>query len=343
MPPKIERIEYIDALRGLTMILVVFSHVTLFCMADTYIGFNDVFIRFRMPVFFFISGWVLFKSERIWANDVITKFIKNKFLVQIVPILFFLPLFVYLFPEFPVGASFNDKYGYWFTLALFEYFILYIFAESLLNKRSTGRREYLVAVLFVTISLAAFYYEQVRFSPLMEDVRPVLSIFSFTKMKYAFFFWLGTFVKKNFNTFTDLTDNQYVIAAIIVAFVALSIFTPHVKVTVIEFLIEGTTGIVILFTFFRKHADIFSSNKLVGKWLQFIGRRTLDIYLLHYFFLPYGMKHTWLSLPEGCGKTLELLVALVPTLWVVIISLLVSSFIRLSPFLGHYLFGVKKY
>ncbi len=38
------RIEYIDAMRELTMILVVYSHICLFCLGDMLLGVNDIFI-----------------------------------------------------------------------------------------------------------------------------------------------------------------------------------------------------------------------------------------------------------------------------------------------------------
>lgn len=50
-----QRIEYLDAMRGFCMILVVYSHLgntntpDLFC--------NNVFLTFRMPLFFF-SEWI---------------------------------------------------------------------------------------------------------------------------------------------------------------------------------------------------------------------------------------------------------------------------------------------
>ena len=56
-----QRIEYIDTMRGFTMILVVFAHVCHFCLGDSRMGYNAVFILFRLPCFFMISGW-LFES-----------------------------------------------------------------------------------------------------------------------------------------------------------------------------------------------------------------------------------------------------------------------------------------
>ena len=42
-----QRIEYIDAMRGFTMILVVYSHICNFCLGDMWTGWNDVFYLFR--------------------------------------------------------------------------------------------------------------------------------------------------------------------------------------------------------------------------------------------------------------------------------------------------------
>ena len=55
---KERRISYIDAMRGFTMILVVYSHICHFCLGDSLIGYNRIFFLFRLPCFFFISGWL---------------------------------------------------------------------------------------------------------------------------------------------------------------------------------------------------------------------------------------------------------------------------------------------
>ena len=64
-----KRIQYIDALRGFTMILVVFAHVLLWTFNlgnhETVIG--SLFITFRMPMFFFISGYISYKSTQLWT------------------------------------------------------------------------------------------------------------------------------------------------------------------------------------------------------------------------------------------------------------------------------------
>jgi fucose 4-O-acetylase-like acetyltransferase len=72
-----------------------------------------------------------------------------------------------------------------------------------------------------------------------------------------------------------------------------------------------------------------------------IGSQTLDIYLLHYFFLPRFLLPYGEQLRACDSPPLEFLIALALALVIVAICLLVSYVIRLSPFLGHYLFGAK--
>ena len=58
-----QRIAYIDAMRGFTMILVVFAHVCHFCLGDSRMGYNSIFILFRLPCFFMLSGWLFAKYD----------------------------------------------------------------------------------------------------------------------------------------------------------------------------------------------------------------------------------------------------------------------------------------
>lgn len=132
-----KRLEYIDALRGFTMILVVFAHIINYgyhitdAKAETMDTFNNLFIRFRMPLFFFISGFVLYKQERIWDKPFIKDFIKKKFFVQIVPTFIFLFLFAYLYNINYIGSLSEMKSGYWFTI---EHYLNSLFCILFVSK-----------------------------------------------------------------------------------------------------------------------------------------------------------------------------------------------------------------
>lgn len=68
-----KRLEYIDALRGFTMILVVFAHIINYgyhitdAKAETMDTFNNLFIRFRMPIIF-LYQWLCAIQTRTYMG-----------------------------------------------------------------------------------------------------------------------------------------------------------------------------------------------------------------------------------------------------------------------------------
>lgn len=88
-----KRIEYIDAMRGFTMLLVVFGHVLTHCLRN-YSEDSVVycfFERFRMPMFFFISGYIAYKAAEHWDFSLFRTMLKgNSAIDSDVHILFFL-------------------------------------------------------------------------------------------------------------------------------------------------------------------------------------------------------------------------------------------------------------
>ena len=340
-----KRLEYIDALRGFTMILVVFAHIINYgyhitdAKAETMDTFNNLFIRFRMPLFFFISGFVLYKQERIWDKPFIKDFIKKKFFVLIVPTLIVLFLFAYLYNINYIGSLSEMKSGYWFTIALFEFFVLYIVCIKI-NWGGIDIQILTISIMLYLIGSAYRYYQLHS-----EDIW-ILDFIGIIHWRYYFFFVLGTLVKKYYSNFCKRMDNQYISAVIIILMVVVhfvvSRFFPIHQYNTVTFLIQGTLGIMIVFTFFRRYEDSFSKTTFIGKWLQYIGRRTLDIYLLHYFFLPRNVDELGQFFFDYSNPVLEFFVSLFLALLVIVICLVTSNIIRLSPFLGHYLFGVRR-
>ena len=362
-----QRIAYIDAMRGFTMILVVYSHVCNYCLGDKWMGWNDVFFLFRLPCFFFISGW-LFGSHRGTGPCVssnaddsgtvpsVRSVIKHKFMVQIVPTVIFLlllappPLF---FSK--LGAT---KGGYWFTFALFEFFLICIFSERYLKKYH--------GLLAVFISIAAYCYDvyYARFEPSSLNYHCSLFTFHFSlsdilgflgviTWRYYLFFYLGTLVKRHFDVFLKWTGKPVVVTIVVIGFVLMAM-NPRSENVALEYLIfsvGGILGMMMVFTAFRyiyttTHFSLLTSHlSLLTSHLSplnYIGTRTLDIYLLHYFFLPRFLLAYAPQLSAYDNRLLEFIIAFAIALVVVAICLLASYIIRLNPFLGNILFGVKR-
>ena len=329
-----QRIEYIDAMRGFTMILVVFAHVCHFCLGDSKMGYNAVFILFRLPCFFMISGWLF---EPIAQNSFKTV-TRHKAMVQL------LPTFIFLFLLAPPPEFFHQlgtlKGGYWFTFALFEYFILYMIIV-----RISRRWSFLMAL---AIALGTFvyarYYDSIR--SLAEgwqlyaiDFSGFLSI---TTWRLFLFFYIGAWMRRNFDAFIRWTNKPAIILLVTVVFfmIASTSHKDNVWFEMFRYYAGGVTGMWMVFTFFRL-AFSWLKKCHVAKPLQYVGTRTLDIYLLHFFILPRFLMVYTGQIKAFESQFVEFLVILAVSLIVLILCLLASYLIRLNPFLGHYLFGVK--
>ena len=329
-----QRIEYIDAMRGFTMILVIYSHICSLCLGDKWMGWNDVFFLFRLPCFFFISGWLFENTDRQWNVVSIKATIRHKFMIQIVPTFIFLLLLAPP-PEFfaRLGAT---KGGYWFTFALFVFFLLTIFSERYLKKWN--------GAFAVFVSVLAFLYD-IYYNRYFKDMGLLTYVFgfmSFMTWRYFLFFYIGTWVKRNFDNFIHYTSKQWIIIMIVFGFIITALL-PHTDHAIGEYLIfavGGILGLTLVFTFFRTCSKFFSKDRWLGYSLQYIGTRTLDIYLLHYFLLPKFLILYSSQLQTYDSRAIEFLVAMSLALIVIVFCLLASYIIRLSPFLGHYLFGV---
>ena len=331
---KKERIEYIDAMRGFTMILVVYSHICNYCLGDWGMGFNETFFLFRLPCFFFISGWLFERPERQWNSVTIKSVVKHKFMVQIVPTMIFLLLLAP--PPLFFSRLGTTKGGYWFTFALFVFFFLYIISSRFCKKWG--------CLLAFIISVMAFCYDAYYNSYFshLGLLPKALGFISFATWRYYLFFYIGTLVKQHFDVFIQWTNKPIVIASVIVGFGAISMM-PHsenVPISYLFFAIGGMLGLTMIFTLFRLfYTHRFS--QITHHSLEYVGTRTLDIYLLHFFLLPRFLLPYGEQLRTYHSTPLEFIVALMLTLVVLALCLVISRIIRLSPFLARYLFGVR--
>ena len=91
-PAPKERMEWIDAMRGFTMIMVVAYHVVTKGF-DENIKMSSTLpflVLFRMPLFFFISGFLAYKIDFSWTPRRLGMMIWKKAKIQIIPTLVFL-------------------------------------------------------------------------------------------------------------------------------------------------------------------------------------------------------------------------------------------------------------
>ncbi|MBQ8270972.1 MAG: acyltransferase family protein [Bacteroidaceae bacterium] len=350
-----KRIEYIDALRGFTMILVVFSHVEMTSLGFTPPTFlNSLFMSFRMPLFFFISGFIAYKAGVEWNRDKWCSMSKKKILVQLVPTFIFGLIYTYAYfgVDFQSFITHNGKLGYWFTIALLEIFLIVYTANTLLYtpNEKTFRKRMVVALILLSGGLFIAKFA-IKMLPALNEIGNIFTLHhTFNYFQYFAFGYICSMYKEAFN---KSLDNKFVVTGVLLLF-AVGFYVKQCYIgnfvgngldvwklldTFAE-LILGYLGLLIVYNTIRKYQNSFTANTKIGASLQYIGKRTLDIYLLHYFLLPNlllvsGFLQTWNNV------VLELFVGVAVSLLVICICLLISNILRTSPILAEYLFGVK--
>jgi len=192
------------------MILVVYSHICHFCFEDSRMGGNAFFLLFRLPCFFMISGWLF---EQI-ALRPFKEVAKHKSLGLL------LPTFIFLLLLAPPPLFFRQlgamKGGYWFTFALFEFFILYM-----IMVRASRRW---APIFTIALTLASFIYSRYYYCIRLSAAEHLLMLMDFLGFlsvitwRYFIFFYLGTWIRRYFETFIIWTSKPAVIGLITVAF-----------------------------------------------------------------------------------------------------------------------------
>ncbi|MBR4828595.1 MAG: acyltransferase [Muribaculaceae bacterium] len=336
---RTKRIEYIDALRGFTMFLVVSHHISNLCFNVVGGGLPSItkyLLQIRMPLFFFISGFVLYKAGVVWDTKQIVSFFKKKIPVQLIsPFIFFLT-FVFVTDKNLVESLFADgKVGYWFTYVLFEYFVLYAAVRFCIRSKWAD-----VVLVILGICLYSTRWPDLKYHiPVPEHV---LSLLSFEHWYLFLFFAMGTLVKKHFKAVEKLLDNNWLITICVLFYFLSNAFKlGNVIPELINYPLLSLTGVIIVFSFFRKKQAIFTKQTTLGRVMQYTGRRTLDIYLIHYFFIPYNLTF-FTVFKDHPMPIVEFTVSAIIAIIIIAACLLVSNIIRLSPFLAHWLFGAKR-
>lgn len=134
-----KRITYIDALKGLAIILVVCGHITEKSMGIDDSPFNQMYGSFHMPLFIFLSGLFAYKGMEKITIGMVWHFLQKKAIRILLPFLI-VGGFYSLIVEHDITAVYKGvSGGYWFLPALF-YCMLFGLLQRILAIRFGGAK-----------------------------------------------------------------------------------------------------------------------------------------------------------------------------------------------------------
>lgn len=322
-----ERITYLDCLRGISMLMVIYCHVEYFCFGfKEYELIGDVFSIIMLPLFFFVSG--LFAPPSLTFSKIAQRL---RYVLIPTAVMFFLYIGFYYgnYSQFTKCLAGEYKFGYWFTIVLFEMNLIH-YGMSLISRNRIVLMGSLLfmAVLLILIKDWDWYHNDAFFS----------GWFSLRLLAQHFpYYILGMICMQHKEVFHKLLSNEYLGGGMIIAFVTLYIYPNG---GFYKALLMGALGTIVVYKICQKNQEYFSNLTLVGRMLMVIGRNTLPIYLIHYFFF-IGLRMPWIKDHFSIVEQGWLIAAIAFLLTVAIAfaSLLVKKLISLSKPLQYIMLG----
>jgi len=355
--PK-ERLDFIDGLRGATMLMVVYWHILTMAMKISSPAAMTLQL-FRMPLFFFISGF--FAYSFFYDKEKLRRRLDNRLHKQLIPTLIIFLAFI-LF-DVVVSADFTGvteffgslrdslvnnslsefKSGYWFTFVLVEVFVIFALINFFLSQRNVSRRSQGLIFLVIALAAAVGGYLYLGFPPQKGSAaESVCGVFSLSHlMRYQCFFYLGAATKAFDKAFWKILSRKWAALLIIAATVAVLWLTPRFRTPIPLFYTAACSGILLCITLFYLCRSFFEKKNLLSESMKFIGKNTLPIYLFHYFVIRalrdfdltgiarFIHGNTWIEIPLLVSASL-LIVALV---------LGVDSLLKKEKHVYHFIFS----
>ena len=270
-----KRIEYIDCIKGFAILLVVMGHVIANWFEDFYTIFShdtenqlmlwNLIYSFHMPLFMFCSG--LFQPIMTKQNSVkdFIYVIYRRFKVLMIP---------YFCSGMILWYVSGQPTFYWFLLVLFEFILINLFI-SFAFCRFQSKSNLLEILMFLTvyiiIRIVSSKYQEYEKLPLLDIGHLGMYIY----------FTLGYLVTKY--KLLEKIHNNYVYTISIILFVGLYVDNNICNLPLVNFglgIVRTCAAIIVVFCIFKKAYP----NKIMSR-LNNLGRRSLEIYILHFFFL----------------------------------------------------------
>lgn len=314
-----QRIQYIDRLKGFAMLAVIFGHIYFFSLNDG----NNLLVRFvstfHMPLFMFLSGWVISSLP-----DIKKVFIKCSSFLS--PFLFVGLSFV-IFYHKDVAGFFEGsaKNGYWY---LFVLSLFYVFLWSFRLVTRFVKSKWADIIWAVTIWAFLIMFQ----ITLSERWSNILSV---NQARTLWPLFIAGYLFRKYNLTETLLTKNIVFSCCMIAYaVTVYFFT---KGFFRLFLFSAFLSVPTFVYLFKK----FESNSgVVSNALTKIGRHSLDIYIYH-FFLVFALRLSgWHEYFIGTDNLLlECVIVAILSVAIAYSCIGIGYLIRQSEFLEKLIYG----
>ena len=278
-----ERIAYIDSLKGLAILLMVMGHVISWQFRDVlvmqYEGPREVMFlwrfiySFHMPLLMFCSGLFALRIKEYTWNSLGRNLWKR---VQSL-----------LFPIIFSGALLwlqRGSFGYWFLWILFQFIVVVMVVDALCSLLPKYRQVVSTSIIVLSALIVYNFWGKLMFlhNP------PIIDVEHWNLYPY---FCMGIICARYELCTKWFSKNWvYTIALVIFGFMTywVTICVNTIPLYRLSVGILPISAIVLLVYLFKE--GLSETSKPV-RWLQQLGECSLEVYILHLFFMfpMYGV------------------------------------------------------
>jgi len=285
-----QRLLYIDVLRGIAILTVVYSHILLFCVGYSETSsMTDLLRKYFLNAFFFLSGFMVYKAPMQNPTPILHELWKKVKLLLIPTLISGGLCCIYVHGNFLSYLADGAKGGYWFTIVLFIMMVIYAIEKSCIK---WIKNEYAQSIVLLLVAIGAYCCKNMMLAIAWTNYLCLYSV-----SYYFLMFTIGVLCKKHVDLFHHFLGISWVKTCIFLIAMVGSL------VGYVPLLITCMAVVLLVYFLVRDicTSDLNDNNLKVNdasykQWiyrtLQVIGQNTIEIYFLHYFLLfkiPLGV------------------------------------------------------
>lgn len=324
------RIDYIDEIRGLAILLVVVGHLIQFNGFSVNNPIFEFIYSFHMPLFFAISGYITQRLTTICTLNEYLGFIKKKFISLIIPLLVWSLIVNHFFfvEQWEVVTWQNildciASPGLWFLKMLFIILCFYGIFNWLTN---VLKIKGIFKIIISLIPIALFTFASVYIK--LEGINLIM---------FSYAFYLGVVISK-YSNIEKLCSNDLWVAVIACVFMMLSTqwnFGGDYMDDLYKVIIS-TCAFILCLNIFRKG----QFNIRIKHALQALGINSLAIYIIQFYLCH-------IDITNSIGNILKVpsiilfIIAIVLAVPICYICIFISKIINANKLLSFFLLGKR--
>lgn len=311
----------LDFMKGSAIFLVVLGHVLQYASGVEHHPFRDFIYSIHIPLFFFVSGFLV--SKKLSMKQNILLFVSKKSRL-ILPLLLFGTFDVVICGADLGGFLSWSKFGLWFLWMLFLFNMTYSASQMVLLKNKRKWIEIGVLVLPALIGVSLRIWKDT----------PLGLTFNFMQAYNYIFFLMGITISR-YKLKKYIMDDRLGVLLLLVYITGLSTGISALNIPM------KVAGVLLLFCIIKKLNSEILSTKWGGYFVS-IGRYTLYIYILHFYPL-----RTIITMPESVRNFVFVSPCIyIPifssiSMFIIWFSIVIAKCLCSNEYIRKYVFGVK--